>query len=90
MATLYYDTTLILSLALMLVYAGMWHKHFDVHITLTFVLVSVTNLGWAMLSRSQTLEDSLRKYSGKKLIFFQGVFLISQLFLGEMLFITNT
>ena len=59
MITTYYDIALALSLLLTLVYVFMWHKHFDVHITLTFVLVSVTNLGWAMLSRAKTLEAAL-------------------------------
>ncbi len=59
MITGYYDIMLGLSLLLTLVYVFMWHKHFDVHITLTFVLVSVTNLGWAMLSRAGTLEAAL-------------------------------
>ena len=59
MATLYYDTTLILSLALMLVYAGMWHKHFDVHITLVFVLVPIINLGYCFFIRANTLDEAL-------------------------------
>jgi len=59
MITTYYDIMLGLSLAMTLVYVFMWHKHFDVHITLTYVLVSVTNLGWAMLSRTETLEAAL-------------------------------
>jgi len=57
--TLYYDITLIASLALMLAYVGMWHKHFDVHITLVFVLVPVVNLGYCLFSRSQTLGEAL-------------------------------
>ena len=57
--TLYYDITLIASLALMLAYVGMWHKHFDVHITLVFVLGHVVNLGYCLFSRSQTLGEAL-------------------------------
>ena len=73
MITTYYDVMLVLSLALTLVYVFMWHKHFDVHITLTFVLVSVTNLGWAMVSRSQTLEEAL---AANRLTYIGGCYLM--------------
>ena len=59
MITTYYDIMLAVSLALTLVYVFMWHRHFDVHITLKFLLVSVTNLGWDMFSRTETLEAAL-------------------------------
>ena len=59
MATAYYDIVLIISLLLVLPFVYMWHKHIDDHITLTYVLVPVTNLGWAMLARAQTLEEAL-------------------------------
>ena len=36
MLSLYYEVTFGISLALSLLYAMMWHKHFDVHITLLF------------------------------------------------------
>ena len=59
MITTYYDIALAFSLVMTLIYVFMWHRHFDVHITLTFVLVSITNLGWAMLARSESLEAAL-------------------------------
>ena len=57
--TAYYDITLIISLALMLVYVYMWHKHFDVRITLVFALVPVINLGYCLCYRAQNLEEAL-------------------------------
>lgn len=58
--TLYCDIMLIVSLVLMLAYVCMWHKHFDVHITLVFTLVPVVNLGYCLLSRSQSLGEALQ------------------------------
>ena len=55
----YYDIVLAISMVLTLIYVFMWHRHFDAHITLTFVLVPLTNLGWAMLNRAETLEAAL-------------------------------
>ena len=57
--TSYYDLSLLASLALALIYVCMWHKHFDVRITLVFVFVPIINLGYCMLNRSQGLEAAL-------------------------------
>ncbi len=57
--TAFYDIMFIASLVLMLAYVCMWHKHFDVHITLVFVLVPVINLGYCLFTRAQTLEAAL-------------------------------
>ena len=57
--TLYYDRARLISLALMLVYVCMWQKHFDVHITLVFVLVPITNLGYSLFCRTHSLEGML-------------------------------
>ena len=59
MYQVYYDLSLALSLALTICYMFKWHKHFDVHITLIFVLVPVVNLGYALLGRAHTLEEAL-------------------------------
>lgn len=59
MITTFYDITLAASLLMTLIYVFMWHRHFDVHITLIFVLVPVVNLGYAMLNRTTTLEEAL-------------------------------
>ena len=72
MLLLYYDLMLGLSLALMLLYAFNWHKHFDTHITLVFVLAPVTNLAHCLLYRSGTLEAAL---VANKVIYIGGCYL---------------
>ena len=56
---IYRKTLLAASLVMTLIYVFMWHKHFDVHITLIFVLVPISNLGFAMFARARTLEAAL-------------------------------
>ncbi len=57
--TLYYDLVLAASIVMTLMYVFMWHKHFDAHITMIYVLVPVINLGYALLARATTLEEAL-------------------------------
>ena len=56
---LYYDILLMLSLCLTGVYLFLWRKHFDVHITLVYVLVPVICLGYVMLAHSTDLNEAL-------------------------------
>ena len=69
----YYDWMLVLSMLMTLIYVFMWHKHFDVHITLVFVLVPVINLGYCLLCRTQTLEEAL---NANRLTYIGGCFLM--------------
>ena len=55
----YYLTAFIISAILTGVYMFVWHKHYDVHITLLFALVPVVNLGFLLVSRSQSLEEAI-------------------------------
>ena len=71
--TLFYDLMLALSLALSTIYLFMWHRHFDVHITLVFVLVPVTNLGFSLFARSQDLHEALL---AQKLTYIGGSYLL--------------
>lgn len=71
--TLFYDLMLALSLALSTIYLFMWHRHFDVHITLVFVLVPVTNLGFSLFARSQDLQEALL---AQKLTYIGGSYLL--------------
>ncbi len=70
--TAYYDGLFILSLVLTVVYVLMWHKHFDIHISLVFVLVPFTTLGNALLSKASTMEVAL---TANKLTYVGGCFL---------------
>ena len=57
--TLYYDGLFLLSVVLMVLYVLKWHKHFDVHITLMFLVIPITNLGYCMVAQSATLEEAI-------------------------------
>lgn len=59
MTETYYTVTFLLSVFLTLVYCLIWHKHFDVHITLIFMLIPITNLGFLFQSESETLEEAI-------------------------------
>ncbi len=37
----------------------MWHKHFDVHITLLFFLIPVCNFGYLALAQAETLQEAI-------------------------------
>ena len=69
---LYYDILLMVSVLLTGIYLFMWHKHFDVHITLVFVLVPVINLGYALLAHATVLPEAL---AANKVIYAGGCYL---------------
>ena len=69
---IYYDILLMLSVVLTGVYMFMWHKHFDVHITMVFVLVPVECLGYALLVHSSVLSEAL---AANRIIYLGGCFL---------------
>lgn len=73
MYELYYETLFGLSLLLLTSYVFIWKKHFDVHITLMFVLVPITTLGYVLLARSHSFEEAL---VSNKVIFIGGCFQI--------------
>ena len=79
MVTAYYYLMLAASLVLMIVYFAKWHKHFDVHITLIFVLVPVANLGTALVAFSQSLETAL---ASTKIAYIGGCYLLLILMLA--------
>ncbi len=62
----YYEIMLILSILLSGVYVFIWHKHFDVHITLSFLLLPIGNLAYVIVARAADLEAAL---VGVKLIY---------------------
>ena len=59
MISAYYLATFLISLALTLYYAMIWHKHFDVHFTLIFALFPIANLGTLLLDQAQTLGEAI-------------------------------
>ena len=81
MITAFYDVCFVLSLLLAIVYACLWHRHYDVHITMIFLLVPVTNLAYVLLTRSNTLGEAL---NANRLSYLGGCYL--QLFLMLVIF----
>ena len=69
---LYYDIILMISVILTGIYMFMWHKHFDVHITLVFVLEPVVCLGYSLLAHATDLTEAL---AINKVIYIGGCFL---------------
>ena len=59
MIGIYYAAAFWLSVILMLVYVFVYHRHYDIHISLTFVLVPISNLAQLLLSQSESLEAAL-------------------------------
>ena len=68
----YYLAAFIASVALTGLYMLIWHKHYDVHITLVFVLVPVVNLGYLLMSRSRGLEEAIM---ANKIAYIGGIYL---------------
>ena len=58
----YYDVTLAVAVGLLIGYLCIWHKHFDMHITLIFVLVPIANLGYTLVAHAQSLDMALTAY----------------------------
>ena len=73
MEIIYYDVLFALSLVLTLVYAVIWHKHFDVHFTLMFITIPIANLGYVFLIRSQSLESAI---TANNIIYLGGCYLM--------------
>ena len=68
----YYEILFGLSVLLTLIYIFIWHKHFDVHISLIFAIIPIANLGYAMLAHSRNLEAAL---AATKITYIGGCFL---------------
>ena len=70
---IFYDSMFVLSLLLMFIYLALWHRHFDVHLMLLYVLVPVANFAYTVLQRSTDLGSGL---IAKKLTYVGGCFLM--------------
>ena len=56
---IYYQAVFLLSFVLTGVYLLIWRKHFDVHLTLVFILVPITNLAFLMQAQARNTETAL-------------------------------
>ncbi len=72
-ATEFYSALFLMSLVLTLIYAYGWNKHYDINLTLTFVLLPVTIYGYVIMNSAETLHAAL---NGKKLTYIGGCYLI--------------
>ena len=71
--TAYYEILLGLSVLLTLIYIAIWHKHFDVHISLIFAFIPIVNLAYAVLAHSRDLKAAL---AATKFTYIGGCFLV--------------
>ena len=68
-----YELMLAASMLMTVLYAAVWHKHFDAHITLIFTLAPVSILGNVMLARAHSLDEAL---AANKIIYIGGCYLL--------------
>ena len=69
----YYSILFLLSIIFTCVYVYMYHKHFNVNLTLVFTMIPIVNLGYVFLSRSSTIKEAILSL---KIIYLGGCFLI--------------
>ncbi|MBR2283497.1 MAG: HD domain-containing protein [Ruminococcus sp.] len=69
----YYSAAFWLSVILMLVYAFVYHRHYDVHISLIFVLVPISNLAQLLISQNDDLSSALL---ANRIMYIGGCYLI--------------
>ncbi len=69
----FYCLTFLLSITLTLVYTIMWHRSFNLYITLVFLLVPIVDLGYVMLARARSLDAAL---FGNQITYLGGCFLL--------------
>ncbi|MBP5230209.1 MAG: HD domain-containing protein [Clostridia bacterium] len=66
------------SLILMFIYLALWHSHFDVHLTLLYVMLPVTNAAYPLMQNSSNFAEGL---IAKKLTYVGGCYFILLLLL---------
>ncbi|MBR6237803.1 MAG: hypothetical protein IKQ83_02015 [Lachnospiraceae bacterium] len=59
MITNYYLVSFILALILSMTYLVIWHRHFDIHMTMVFAFMPIVNLGYLMLAEARSLEAAI-------------------------------
>lgn len=59
MAISFYYAMFAISLVLVCVYAYIFHKHFDVNLTILAVLVPIINLGFLFMAKARVIEEAL-------------------------------
>ena len=76
----YYSVILILSLIVTIVYFIVWHNHFNTLITIYFILLPVTNLGFFLLAiadnENTAIAGNILTYIGGCYVLLFSLFLI--------------
>ncbi|MBR5371209.1 MAG: HD domain-containing protein [Oscillospiraceae bacterium] len=73
MTAIYYDIMFSISLILTTVYAMLWHKHFDIHISLLFIFIPIANAGYVLTEYADTAEAA---GTASKIVYLGGCFLM--------------
>ena len=60
------------SVILTVIYIAMWHKHFDVHLSLIFTCIPISQMGYVALAYSRNIEAAVL---ANKIIYIGGCFL---------------
>lgn len=81
MITIFYGSLFVVSLICAAIYIFMWHKHFNVDLTLCFTLIPISILGYYVSSVVRTLEGAVL---AQQIIYIGGIFL--QLFIVLCIF----
>ena len=76
MFTDYYLVFFVISLLLTLVYALIWHKHFSIFITLIFVIIPISNLGFLITSKASEDKNLDAALTGTSISYIGGCFLV--------------
>jgi putative two-component system response regulator len=69
----YYVISFILSVLLMLIYVFVYHRHYDVHMSIAFVLGPISTFAQLLLSQCESLEAAL---VANKVLYIGGCYLI--------------
>lgn len=72
MVVLYYEIMMCISLVLTIIFAMVWHKHFNVNLTLIFTLIPVADLGYIFLANAENAKEAI---SSMKLIYIGGCYI---------------
>ena len=70
---IFYFSMLAVSLLLVVIYAFIFHKHFDVNITIMTALVAVVNFGFVVIGMSQNIQEAL---IGLKISYIGGCYIL--------------
>ncbi|MBO4682827.1 MAG: HD domain-containing protein [Bacilli bacterium] len=73
MALGFYYLMFMIALVMVVVYAFIFHKHFDVNLTIIAVLVPILNFGFLVMAKAQVVEEAL---IGLRITYLGGCYLI--------------